>query len=60
MWVFVAKVTNGVILGLDILRAYDASVDLGAKLCVWQRKRYRYEAKERDPVLPAWWWPRIK
>jgi hypothetical protein len=28
MWVFVANITNDFILGLDILRAYDTSVDL--------------------------------
>jgi hypothetical protein len=28
-WVFVADITSEFILGLDILRAYDASVDLG-------------------------------
>ncbi|XP_023721756.1 uncharacterized protein LOC111872274, partial [Cryptotermes secundus] len=29
MWVFVANITDELILGLDILRAYDASVDNG-------------------------------
>jgi hypothetical protein len=29
MWVFVADITNEFILGLNILRAYDASVDIG-------------------------------
>jgi hypothetical protein len=29
IWVFVANITNDFILGLDILRAYDASVDIG-------------------------------
>ncbi|XP_033607223.1 uncharacterized protein LOC117282280, partial [Cryptotermes secundus] len=29
MWVFVANITDELILGLDILRAYDASVDIG-------------------------------
>jgi hypothetical protein len=29
IWVFVANITNELILGLDILRACDASVDLG-------------------------------
>jgi hypothetical protein len=29
IWVFVAGLTNEFILGLDILRAYDASVDIG-------------------------------
>ena len=32
IWVFVADVTDEFILGLDILRAYDASVDLGRHL----------------------------
>jgi hypothetical protein len=29
IWVFVANITNKFILGLDIMREYDASVDLG-------------------------------
>jgi hypothetical protein len=29
MWVFVANITDELILGLDILRAYDAAVDIG-------------------------------
>jgi hypothetical protein len=29
MWVFVANITDELILGLDILSAYDASVDTG-------------------------------
>jgi hypothetical protein len=29
MWLFVANITDELILGLDILRAYDASVDIG-------------------------------
>jgi hypothetical protein len=29
MWVFAANITDELILGLDILRAYDASVDIG-------------------------------
>jgi hypothetical protein len=29
MWMFVANITDELILGLDILRAYDASVDIG-------------------------------
>jgi hypothetical protein len=29
IWVFVANVTNEFILGMDILRAYDAPMDLG-------------------------------
>jgi hypothetical protein len=29
MWVFVADITKELIMGLDILRAYDASVDIG-------------------------------
>jgi len=32
IWVFVAEVTDEFILGLDVLRAYDASVDLGCHL----------------------------
>jgi hypothetical protein len=32
IWVFVAEVTEELILGLDVQRAYDASVDLGRHL----------------------------
>ena len=32
IWVFVAEVTDVFILGLDVLRTYDASVDLGCCL----------------------------
>jgi hypothetical protein len=32
IWVFVAEVTDEFILGLDVLRAYDAFVDLGRHL----------------------------
>jgi hypothetical protein len=31
-WVFVADITDNFILGLDILRAYDASVDIGRRV----------------------------
>jgi hypothetical protein len=31
-WVFVADITDDLILGLDILRAYDASVDIGRRV----------------------------
>jgi predicted aspartyl protease len=31
-WVFVADITDDLILGLDILRAYDASVDIGRRM----------------------------
>jgi hypothetical protein len=32
IWVFVADITNELILGLDVLRAHDASVDLGRQM----------------------------
>jgi predicted aspartyl protease len=31
-WVFVADITDDLILGMDILRAYDASVDIGHRV----------------------------
>jgi hypothetical protein len=31
MWVFVANITDKLILGLDRLRAYDACVDIGCQ-----------------------------
>jgi hypothetical protein len=35
IWVSVANITNEFILGLDKLRAYDASVDLGRQTHFW-------------------------
>jgi len=32
IWVFIAEVINEFILGLDVLRAYDVSMDLGCHL----------------------------
>jgi uncharacterized protein (DUF1684 family) len=32
IWVFVAEITDEFILGLDVLQAYDASVDVGRYL----------------------------
>jgi hypothetical protein len=32
IWVLIANITNEFILGLDILRAYDAYVDLGCQM----------------------------
>jgi hypothetical protein len=32
IWVFVAEITDELILGLDVLRAYNASLDLGRHL----------------------------
>jgi hypothetical protein len=43
IWGFVTNITNKFILGLG-----------SAKRCVWQRKRYRYEAQGRNPDLAAW------
>jgi hypothetical protein len=51
IYVSVVNITNEFILGLDILRAYGASVDLGDKCCVLQRKSYRYEEPGRDPTF---------
>jgi hypothetical protein len=55
IWVFVANITNELILGLDILRAYDASVDLGRQtlrlageeISLWSR------GAAKDQVMPA-------
>jgi hypothetical protein len=38
IWVFVVYVTEKFILGLDVLRAYDTSVDLGRHLLRWGRE----------------------
>jgi hypothetical protein len=32
IWVFVTEITDELILGLDVLRAYNASLDLGRHL----------------------------
>jgi hypothetical protein len=50
MWVFVANITDELILGLDILRAYDASVDIGRQTLRLADEEYRYGAQERDPA----------
>ena len=42
IWVFVAEVTDEFILGLDVLRAYDASVDLGRHLLRRVRRKLHY------------------
>lgn len=48
--VSVANITNELILQLDILPAYDASVDLGGKMRP-SEKRYHYEAPGRSPAF---------
>jgi hypothetical protein len=42
--VFVANITNEFVLGLDILRAYDASVDIGRQMLSVAEDRYYYGA----------------
>jgi len=42
IWVFVAEVTAEFILGLDVLRDYDASVDLGRHLLRRVRRKLHY------------------
>jgi hypothetical protein len=49
--VFVEDITNEFNLGLDILRAYDASMDLVRQMSVLHSKRYRYGAPGWDPSL---------
>ncbi|XP_023708055.1 uncharacterized protein LOC111864779 [Cryptotermes secundus] len=63
MWVFVANITDELILGLDILRAYDVSVDIGRQtLCLaeevllWSpgaRPRPSSLTVAKDQVIPA-------
>jgi hypothetical protein len=64
MWVFVASITNEFILGLDILRVYDASVDLGRQTLrlaeeeesLWspgERPRPSRLVEVKDQMIPA-------
>jgi hypothetical protein len=64
IWVFVAEVTDEFILGLDVLRAYDASVDLGRHLLrlgqgevtLWRpgaQPKYARLSLVGDEVIPA-------
>jgi hypothetical protein len=53
MWVFVANITDELILELDILRAYDASVDIGRQTLRLEEEKYRYGVQGQDPVLPV-------
>jgi hypothetical protein len=64
IWVFVADITNEFILGLDILRAYDASVDIGRQtlrladeeVSVWSPgagPRSSSLIVEEDQIIPA-------
>jgi hypothetical protein len=46
MWDFVANITDELIMGLDILHTYDASVDIG-------RQKLRLAEEER-PGSRAW------
>jgi hypothetical protein len=64
IWVFVANITNELIFGLDILRAYDASVDLrrqtlclaGEEISLWNPgagPRPSSVVVAKDQVMPA-------
>jgi hypothetical protein len=59
MWVFVVNIINGFILGLDILRAYDAAVDLGhqtlrlAEEVIITQPRPSSLVVTKDQVIPA-------
>jgi hypothetical protein len=50
IWVFVANIRNEFILGLDILRAYGASVDLGHQMLHHAEE----EVSLWSPSLPTW------
>jgi hypothetical protein len=50
IWVSVANITNKFIFGLDILCAYDASVDLGHQIPHLAEE----EVLLRSPGCPAW------
>ena len=64
IWMFVAEVMDEFILGLDVLRAYDASVDLGRcllrlgqeEVTLWRPSAQRKSARHSlvgDEVIPA-------
>jgi hypothetical protein len=64
IWVFVVKITNKFILGLDILRAYDASVNTGRQtlplveeeVSLWSPEAGPWPSslvKANDQVIPA-------
>jgi hypothetical protein len=64
IWVFVTHITNEFILGLDVLRAYDASVDIGRQtlrlaeeeILLWipgARPRPSNLVVAKDQVIPA-------
>jgi hypothetical protein len=52
--VFVANITNEFILGLDILRAYDASVDVGRQTPRLSEEEVSLWSPGAGPLLPAW------
>jgi hypothetical protein len=54
IWVLIANITNEFILGLDILCAYDASVDLGRKMLHLSEEEVTPCNPEVGPGLPAW------
>jgi hypothetical protein len=57
IWEFVTNITNEFILGLDILRAYDASVDVGCQtLLAWIPGEGSWSSSlvvANDQVIPA-------
>jgi hypothetical protein len=53
MWVFVGNITDELIFRLDILRAYDASVDIGRQNLRLAEQDISLWSRELDPVLPA-------
>jgi hypothetical protein len=60
MWIFIADITNEFILGLDILRADDAFVDIGRQTLRLAEEEVSLRSPGAGPVPPAWWWQRIK
>jgi predicted nucleic acid-binding Zn finger protein len=48
IWVFVAKITDYFILGLDVLRVSDASVDLGQHVLRLAAKKCRCGVPEHE------------
>jgi hypothetical protein len=53
IWVFVGNITDKLVLGLDILRAYDASVDIGPQKLRLAEEEVSLRSPRAGPVLAA-------
>lgn len=60
IWVFVTRIMDEFIQGLDILQAYDVSVDLGTTCRDWAEKKCRCGVPEHDHDHPGLPWPAMR